>query len=379
MKKIVLLVTGGAVSAALMEVPKTKNEAPHILRIAREGAPLGTLYDPARFITDLPTYISALATTLGNNESLPIDVCLAAPLTLSQTHTFTEESPEQHTVTQDEITQMIRKASETFVQAHGSLLATLISGEPVALESLLLSSFLNGYSSSNPVGLTARTREYRVYTSLTSRALLDTITSAVSTAWPRHTAISFSSFSYSASQSFANLLPEYDSVIIISIEENHSDVVMVWNDSIADTSTVTLGVNNYLSAVGQALSLDPTQTLSAIRLYAEGGATPEASVKIAEASREIRDTWMKAFSIAAASALEEFFLPDRVVIVSGESGIAVALTHAFAEDLSHLSFTDSTFNFLSLQEEITKRFILPEADVQNPALMLVCLFYARMV
>src|SRR3989344_492986 len=130
MKKIVLVVTGGAVSGALIEVPKIKSEMPHILRVARESAPLGTAYDPVRFLTDIPTRISAVAGTLGVAEAVPIVVCLSAPLTLSQAQVLREETPEPHTVSKDEIAQMTRTAGETFVQTHGSLLATLSPGEP---------------------------------------------------------------------------------------------------------------------------------------------------------------------------------------------------------------------------------------------------------
>jgi len=365
------------VSGALIEVSKKKGDSPHVLRVARESAPVGTPYDPARFLADLPTRITAVATALGTTEATPIHVCLCAPFTLSQVQVVKEETPEPHPVSKGELEQMITKASQTFVQAHGSLLATLSPGEPIALEALLIGSLLNGYHVACPADLSARTREFHLYTSLASRTLMDAITSTVNTALPRHKSISFSSFSYIAAQAFALLLPNYDSAIIINVGESHSEVMMVWNDMIADSSIVTLGVNDYLTEVGKVLSLDAPQTLSALRLYAGGSATPEASSHIAEASRAVKDAWMKAFSLVAHSALEEFFLPDRVAIVSDESAVSVALSRVFANDLSHLSFSDSTFNFVSLEEELKKALILPEKNIQSPALLLISLFYAK--
>ncbi len=377
MKKIVLVITGGSVSGALIEVPKTKGELPHILRVTRENAPLGTPYDSTQFLADLPARVSAVATALGTTETSSVHVCLTAPLTLCQVQIVKEETPEPHTVTKSELTQMIKKAGETFVQAHGSLLASLISGEPVSLESLLIGSLINGYFVTDPAGLSARTREFHLYTSVSSRALMDTIKNAVSTAWPRHGDISFSSFPYVAAQAFNLLLPNRDNVIIINVGEDHSEVLMIWNDMIADRSIVTLGINTYLTEVGKALSLDVPNTLSTIRLYAEGGATPEASARITEASRAVRDAWMKAFSLAAGSALEEFFLPDHVVILSDEPSVATALTRTLTNDLSRFSLSDSSFNFLPITDELSTAFIFPEKVTLLPALMLTSLFYAR--
>lgn len=364
-------------SGALIEVPKTKGELPHILKVARESAPLGVAYDSTRLIADLPARVSAVATALGTTESASVHVCLAAPLTLCQVQIVKEETPEPHTVTRNELAQMVNRAGETFTQAHGSLLATLIPGEPVTLESLLIGSLMNGYLVENPVGLSARTREFHLYTSVSSRTLMDAIKDAVSSVWPRHGEISFSSFPYVATQAFNILLPDRDSAIVISVGEDHSEVLMIWNDMIADRSIVTLGVNSYLTEVGKSLSLDAVNALSTLRLYAEGGATPEVSVRIAEASRAVRDAWMKAFSLVAESALEEFFLPDHVVILSDEPAVASALTRTFTNELSHFSLSDSTFNFLPVTEALSTTLIIPEGNVPPSALMLASLFYAR--
>lgn len=377
MKKIVLLVTGGAVSGALIETSKKKGELPHVLRVAREGSAMGTAYDPARFIADLPTRMSAVAATLGATEAVPIAVCLSAPFTLSQVQVVKQKTPEPHPVSKGEIDQMLAKASQTFVQAHGSLLATLSPGEPVALESLLLGSLLNGYHVLDPVGLSASEREFHLYATLTSITLRDALTSAITTAWPRHSELTFSSFPYAAARAFVTLFPDYDSVALISVGEDYSEVVMVWDDVIADVSIVTLGTNNYINRIATALSVDAAHALSAVRLYAEGGATPEASERIIEASRVIKDEWIKAFSLAAHSALEEFFLPARIALLSAEPAVSSALSRALSADLSFLSFSDASFNFLSLEAELAKVLILPEKDTQNPALLLVSLFYAK--
>lgn len=378
MKKIVLTIGGTSVSGALVEVSKNPNEKPTILRSAHESAALGSAYDPANVYTQLSLRIAAVAQTLGTAESAEVEVCLMAPFTISQVNIIKDESAEPKKLSSKDLASIVENAKNNFVSTHGSALASLAPGESVALDAVLLGSLINGYHISDPVGLAGKTRELHILTTATSGTLRDTIEKAIQSSFLKQTEIHYSSFARVAPAAFLQALPELNSGSIINVGSTHSEALMVWNGILADHSLIALGADLYLREVGKALSLDPTQTLSALRLYTEGGATPEASARIAEASRAVREQWIQTFTQIAHTAMEEYFLPDHVCIVSNESVISEALTRAFGAELSRLSFSDSSFSFINIRESLGGAFVFGNNVTPSSSLMLVSLFYATL-
>lgn len=328
---------------------------PKILSFAREEIMVSDKFSPDRFISALPQAIDKVFKKLKDSTQARFDgveVFLSAPWYVSQTVVIKTAEERPFAMSKKLIDKHIGNEIKKFMDETGKTYSQLAPPPYQLLENIAIKIKVNGYEVSENYNKSGRVLEITALLSMSPEAIIKTVSDGCHSL--RHgLKINFHSTAYCHYFSINQILPNNDNYILINIGGEMSEATIVWHDILLETAVIPVGRNVYLRKLSADLKTVPEEIHSTLRLHSEGEATEKSAERMETAIQPVKKIWLEAFKKVIESALNEYFLPEAVFVVSDESYVSdIFLKSINEEDLRAYTLSDNAFEIISLRNKL---------------------------
>jgi len=388
--EVVLLYDIGSASVGAALVLLEENMKPKILYSTRKNMVFQNELDFGRFTNSMEEIVKEVSldvqknglphlkfTKLGTLSPKKIYCTLASPWYASQTRIIKSAKEKPFTVTKEKIKLLVDKEVENFTEFAKS--NKQINNEATEIiEKRIMQIKLNGYETSNPFNKKAETLELAIAVSVAQKKILNSITNVVHSVFVAQP-IEFNSFSFTAFDSLRDTMIHTESFLFIDVSGEITDVSLIKDNIIRESSSFPMGKNNVIREVTKELNIGEAEAVSMISMYHDGTLQKDKEEKIAQILIGIEQKWISSFQNALLKLSDTFSIPSSVFFTSDQSVGHLFSSLIHKEEFSQFTMTDEMFSVIYVDHIFLKDFVVFSRKVErDPFLILGALFANKM-
>lgn len=252
----------------------------------------------------------------------------AAPWYLAQTRKISWTRKSDFVVTRAGVQKLLTEEERSFASSALSREAPQIMGGAVLLERAVLSSELNGYPLSSPVGKNGKKLTLSFFSSLLSQKVKDGVDAALSrifTGRPR----TYHTYPYALGNSLLNIFPAEKDFLLVNIAGELSEIYLFRCGSFSEVAFFPSGTNTLLRLLSKKGKADPSGARALLLLA--GAPHAEVSGRQAERLSFAGAEWTEEFNASLQKLTGGEGLPHTIFIL-GEDDTAHFVMKLLAED-----------------------------------------------
>jgi hypothetical protein len=316
----ILDISGDKVSASLVFIGP-KNTLPCVQVKFTTHTPIvyGNPASLKRYLKSISDGIDqVLAKTVKDQSIIPDRWFCFLPsiLTNNKTTTLTYEDEKEFIVTTKMVQGMVSKQAKDWLDSNNTLYTDLPTDQNILLESHILEIKLNGYKVIDYPKKKATKLELEVYTSASSKQILDMIKNKMAN-YTHGRDIFLATSVLSQYQTLAEIMPDETDYLLIDPSGELCDVLFVSGGVFKDHVSFPLG-KNILTRSNQLDDIGFNDRFSTLRLYAENKLTKSEVGKLEQKLSELEKSWQKLFSHSLKHLAENGFIPNKVFILADD-------------------------------------------------------------
>ncbi len=326
---LVLHIGSGSVESAL--VLFAQGVKPTIISTTHSEMPIEEVSDSLLYVSRMHAALDrALASLQKKTTLIPtkIYVALSSPWCMGQMRSIHYAKKTPFAFTAKLGNELIDTDTGRFVEG----LRESFEGEALSvLDTTIVETKMNGYTVTSPIGAKGREVEMLTYASVIPKS----IQSALRHSIERHYRAPIGFFSYSLASYVATrdmTLDKHGSYLLLTIENELSELALVERDVLRGSSTFPLGKNFLLRTLMAELQQSPLETISLLTLCKEGRAHEKVATRISRILEVVELEWKAGLVRAIHSLSGAFTLPSTLIIVGAADTASWFLKMAEAEE-----------------------------------------------
>lgn len=257
--------------------------------------------------------------------------------------------------------QLMKKALDSEIKA--------ISGadrqQITVLESTILSSTLNGYTITNPIGKMATALTVYGYVSYARTSIKDMIVDIVDSFFHEAGEVLIKSeptILLSAAIKEARIAKFDEDFAIIRVNEILTHIQIVKNEHIRELGTVPIGLNTILTDISTSCNVTHEVALNVIKLYVERKLETQFSARVQQIVEGALEKWRAAIKTFSTSTIASGRFPSHVFLSSPS-----IISHVLEDYLKKDNYLDLTMSEKNLKINILDRSTLNEFVTIDPS------------
>ena len=323
---LVLDIASGTVGGAIVKF--SKGQPAHILYTCRELILFKTKPTAQSMLSEITKRLAEVARRLSTEGIKHVNTLgqvgsninhiyylFSSPWVVSHTKVITVRKDDEFRVTKREINQLVHAEEEEYV-ASLTLVKddSRVNSNSKIIEHAQIAMKVNGYETSRPYGKMARTVSIPFFMSIIDEPALDTI---------EHTVAKYFNFRKGSSHSFSlalytalrDIFSSDDDFLAVDVNGELTDIMLIKNGILTETSSFPLGINSIIRHVANALKSTPEVAESLIQIYMNNKAEPTAEKKIATILAGIHDEWVDNFERAFTDLNPDVVMPKKLFLI----------------------------------------------------------------
>ena len=219
-----------------------------------------------------------------------------------------------------------------------------------AIESKVVQIKLNGYPTTEPIDLSASELEISIFLSIAPERTITRIEEIISQTY--HQKVTFSSFAGASFLVVRDFFPHQEDYLLIDVGGEVTDVMLVRESAIVQSSSFPLGRNFMLRKLSLGLKRSVAESVTICSLYVEDKV--EASVKetCTKILTEAKDAWLEQFQRTLFSISNELSIPDTVLLSVNTEVAPWFIETIRREKFNQYALTEKEFNVIVLNAEV---------------------------
>lgn len=366
-----------SVGGALVELTRHDGEevVPTILWSHRELLPFQKELNVDRLVKELYRALTRVGEAMlkkGLGRPNRAYILLASPWHASQTRIASFTQKRESIVSEWLVETLIDREVEAFLKSGAASYGASSEQSVVVIEEKGMQLLLNGFAVEHPFGKRAKEVEVALYVSMSPGSFLKELTARVDQIFPSID-IDFHTFAFVAYSTIRDLFAEERTFLICDVSGEVTDVSLVRDDVLIETTSFSYGKNNVVRAVVKASDTSPEEALSRIALASLSGKDARFRAPVKKALGAARTEWKQLLSKALSGLVREGALP-RSVFLTASAGTTAWFSDSFeeisGEGLPQFSITEVSASFL-------RPFTGVSEAKKDPFLLLEALFLAK--
>ncbi|MEX0673089.1 MAG: hypothetical protein WDZ82_00090 [Candidatus Paceibacterota bacterium] len=258
-----------------------------------------------------------------------ITVTFTAPWYAVRTPHISQDYKEERVITDDFLTGLKEQEKQKMVVNGASLFSDEFQNEsPIIVESIILQSKLNGYTTENPVNKRTTSFEAQLYVSAVQQSVLDKIESLIGETFDISN-VSYHTLPLITFFALRDLFTTTSNALFVDISGEATTISAVHDGSIRDVLSFTKGTHGLVHHVADTLHIGTKAAASALAMHDLSVLNPSTHSNINEYIQKYTHEWFTDFSNTVDTIKEKHHVGNRVVIVAG-----VGLTDYFHDQLT---------------------------------------------
>lgn len=359
---LVVHVGSGSVESAL--VLFAQGVKPTIIEVETAEMPIERISDGVLYVNRMHQALGKTLVSLSKKTTcIPtkIYVSLSSPWCMGQIRTIHYANKKPFTFTGKMGNDLIEADVSHFVEQ----LRESFEGEALSImDTTIIETKVNGYLVANPIGTKGREVEMLAYMSILPKSIESGLRQSIE----RHYRAPIGFFSSSLASYIAtrnmSLTPS-GSYMLLSIENELSELTVVENDILRGSSTFPFGKNFLLRTLMEELQQSPLETISLLTLCRDGKAHQKVASRIAHILESVEVEWKKALREALAVFETSYTLPDTLIISASSDVLSWFLKMAEKEEHSKAHVVSKKRQVVTLSHQQLKKMV--HLDEENPS------------
>lgn len=219
-----------------------------------------------------------------------------------------------------------------------------------AIESKIIQVKLNGYSTPEPVNLSATEIEMSLFLSVAPDRTLKRIEEIVTADY--HKPVSFSSFLSASFLVVRDFFSHQEDYLLVEIGGEVTDVSLVRESALIQSASMPLGSNFILRRLSAGLKRSIPEALSLCTLYLEDKIEPGIKDTCTQILNAAKHEWLEAFQKVLFSVSNELSIPDAVLLSVGTDIAPWFIDTIRHEKFNQYSLTEKEFKVLVLGADL---------------------------
>lgn len=387
-KELVLIVDIGSASVGVAIASLSRTETPLIHAIVREDMVFQEELNTVRFRKSLTDALSKTVTTLSRTHMPEVlkktgcaqptraYVVFSSPWHASETRTVSSVQEKPFRMTREMMDRIAKREIDSFERTG---IVAEIGGDLSISEKHVMRVALNGYETSNPFGKEARTLDVGIFLSVIPRPVLDDVKQAIGRTFSIQD-YSFHSFPFVVFDVVRSFAGVPDKFLIIDVSGEVTDVSLVSDRVLLETTTFPVGKRTILRALASTLSTTPDEALSLIRLTDEKRLSETHTSRIEGALSNAGGLWRSAFEKTLSGIANHASIPSTLFLSADDNLLPYFGSLVKKESFAQFTMTDEPFSIFPLSGAVLHDVCRFEASLsRDPFLMLGAAFAKKLL
>lgn len=238
-----------------------------------------------------------------------------------------------------------------------------------AIELKTMSTTLNGYPTSKPLGQKAKELEMSLFISMSQESLLKMIEDSIT----RHfaTPVRFASFTMASFVVARDMFVNQESFLLVNIGGEVTDISMVKKDIIKESISFPIGENYITRGLAKEMGVTYGEAVSFINLYTAGETADTTFKKIDPIMTQLKNEWLKNFQESLRNLTNDISIPATIFITAQKSLAGLFSKTIKTEQLNQYTLTESKFRVLFLSLEALHGIALVDEKVNRDPMLII--------
>lgn len=375
--KKILLIDIGTSSVGFLSL-EIDGGVQKIIRWAREDIVFEKTLNYSKFLKDTT---KALEDLLNKNQGKfpkkldEVHLFLASPWFVSERREITYKKQGEKFIVKkhfiDELVLTELKSIEEFeMKEHGSK----IGKKPEILETKIVDTRINGYSTKHPEGKETTALEINFLVSLFSVKVKQSLIDVINTSF-EYKNVKFHTFPAMALCVLRESESLPDDFIILDVNGEITDVILVKSGTIAEIISFPLGRNFFWRELSERLGTSMEEAKHTYELFSNKEIQGIYNDKVIKFLEDISKIWISTFSGAVKSSQYEFFLPGHVYVIVSDEQRSFYESCITSDLLASVGHTNKPFSVIPFDSPLMPE---KEKSVKDVSLYMESLFISRL-
>ncbi|MEK7134690.1 MAG: hypothetical protein AAB819_03135 [Patescibacteria group bacterium] len=354
-KELALIIDIGSASVGAAIAVLSREGKPTIFTTIREDMVFQEDLDIARFRTSMRDALAKALRTLerllpdvlkktGGSPPSRVYVTFSSPWHASETRTISSVQDKPFRMTEEILNRIVRREVNSFTRTE---LAARLGEDPSIIEEHVMRIALNGYETREPFGKEAKTLDVGLFLGVISRAILDDVTNETRRVFSAENK-SFHSFPFVAFAVVRDFLGAPEKFLIVDVGGEVTDVSVVSDHILSETTTFPVGKRTLLRALSRAFSTTPDEALSLVRLSSEKRLSETTEGRIGKSLSDVGSVWVSAFEKALSGITTRTAIPSSLFISADDDLLPYFEALVKRESFAQYTVTDEMFSVFPL-------------------------------
>jgi len=356
---LIIDIGSGSVGAGL--VLESANR-PRVLFQTRSNIDLSSNLNFNSFLSEMTKSLRQVIEKVSKSrKGMPtkIRVFLSSPWAVSQTRVIKLRKNAEFTFTKKIADEYVGKEICNFEKS--SLNVYKNENQNMRLiEKELFQIKLNGYKTNNPFGKKTMSFEMFLFLTASPEKVIDFVAYEIKKFF--NLPVKFSSFVLPSFVTIRDIFPDDRNFIMIDVAGEITDVSLIKDDILLETSSFPLGRNSLIYNIAKLTGHNKTLAETFLDLYVDDKIQDKYKEKIRNILLDYKKEWMKCLSKIFAIISKKIFLPSKIYLTADEDVEKLFKKYIEEEEWGQYFVTESKFNVIILNNLILHRFCKVESS-----------------